>query len=527
MRTEPIGRNKQRRFCDDFDRNALSTIRGAQRALLKKWLKDDVKRRTWDTLLKLAIKKCAEDERIKRVEVAETLTKALVACGAAILEERLEHTIWKPVALTWCDYEQLCAALELPTSTTKRNDFTIAWEAAQHVGWETSALADAYHALPNATANTRQAKLELLLKLNDWIHDKKSGTRLEFAIYAREHTKQITPTEWAWLEKVTNLSECGIEHHSPLLCFSGEVTTFYNLLIHGNEEAWLGTSAVMPRDRLFEYTQDAVIRSFKSGDLVNFDALKTLPTLFAYERYARTPARVGRIIDITHRNDGYGLTFAIDPTVPPIPPDQFETLLPLLDIDPKQEMHRTHWAVKHVDLGNVLHQAKMAPTPTLASKLRPPRVFISYSWDSQEHKLWVAKLAEDLYGFGVEVILDQWHVEAGQDLPAFMNTNVQNCDRVLVVCTELYVQKAQKQQGGVAYEQLLVTSQMMQNVGTTKFIPIVRQSTHQRVLPPWLAGRLYIDLSEGASYQEAVEDLARQLHNMRPPIPPLGQPPGY
>lgn len=300
---------------------------------------------------------------------------------------------------------------------------------------------------------------------------------------------------------------------------------FYNLLMHGNEDAWRGTSAIMPKDRLFEYTQSTVIDTFRSGEQVNFDALKALPALFAYERYAHAPARVGRIIDISHRNDGYGLTFAFDPTVPPIFPEQFETMLQPLDIDPKWEMNRTHWAVKHVDLARVLHEATLLSVPTLSPQPRPPRVFISYSWDSPEHKLWVAKLARDLYGFRVEVILDQWHAAVGQDLAEFMETNVYNSDRVLVVCTELYAQKAQNRQGGVAYEQLLVTSQMMQNVGTTKFIPIVRQSTQPRVLPPWLAGRLYVDLSDGAVYHNAVEDLARQLHNVRPPIPPLGQPP--
>ncbi|MGS0622402.1 toll/interleukin-1 receptor domain-containing protein [Ralstonia sp. VS2407] len=122
-------------------------------------------------------------------------------------------------------------------------------------------------------------------------------------------------------------------------------------------------------------------------------------------------------------------------------------------------------------------------------------------------------------------ILDQWHAAPGQDLAEFMEGNVQNSDRVLVVCTELYAYKEQKRQGGVAYEQLLVTSEMMRNVDTTKFIPIVRQSTQQRVLPPWLAGRMHVDLSDGAVYHGAVEDLARHLHNIRPPIPSLGQPP--
>lgn len=300
---------------------------------------------------------------------------------------------------------------------------------------------------------------------------------------------------------------------------------FYNLLVHGNEEAWRGTSAIMPRDRLFEHTQQEVAGAFSNAGQVNFEALKALPALFAYERYANAPARVGRIVDIAYRNDGYGLTFAFDPVVPPIMPDRLESLLSPLDIQQRWEMNRTHWAVKHVNLARVLHEANLVPAPTLAPQPRPPRVFISYSWDSPEHKLWVAKLARDLYGLGVEVILDQWHAAPGQDLTEFMERNVQDSDRVLVICTEIYAQKAQNRQGGVAYEQMLVTGEMMRNVGTTKFIPIVRQTSQQRILPPWLAARLYIDLSDGAAYHAAVEDLARSLHNISVPIPPLGQPP--
>ena len=42
-----------------------------------------------------------------------------------------------------------------------------------------------------------------------------------------------------------------------------------------------------------------------------------------------------------------------------------------------------------------------------------PRVFVSYSHDSQAHKDWVLKLATRLLANGVEVILDQWDLRLG------------------------------------------------------------------------------------------------------------------
>ena len=36
-----------------------------------------------------------------------------------------------------------------------------------------------------------------------------------------------------------------------------------------------------------------------------------------------------------------------------------------------------------------------------------PRAFVSYSWDDESHKSWVATLATDLRRDGIETILDQ------------------------------------------------------------------------------------------------------------------------
>ena len=45
-----------------------------------------------------------------------------------------------------------------------------------------------------------------------------------------------------------------------------------------------------------------------------------------------------------------------------------------------------------------------------------PKVFISYSYDTPEHKQWVSELGAKLRRKGVEVILDQWHLRLGDDL---------------------------------------------------------------------------------------------------------------
>ena len=296
----------------------------------------------------------------------------------------------------------------------------------------------------------------------------------------------------------------------------------YNLLMSGNEAAWTGTSWIMEYSRVFEYTNPQVKQQFDTLDDSALGRLLDLPTLFAYEKFVNAPAHVGRITGISRRQNEFAFTFSFDANVAPIPNARLLQLLTELDIDPKWEVNRSHWAVKNVDLAGVLHRAGLLPSGTLGPLRRPPQVFISYSWDSPEHRAWITQLAMTLRQNGIEVTLDQWHVRPGEDLAHFMARGVRESDRVLMVCTENYVQKTQQRQGGVGYEQMLVTAQIMREVGTAKFIPILRQTDHPRQLPDELAGRMYVDLSDGPEQALNLQRLVRDLHDVSIQLPPLG-----
>lgn len=51
-----------------------------------------------------------------------------------------------------------------------------------------------------------------------------------------------------------------------------------------------------------------------------------------------------------------------------------------------------------------------------------PKVFISYSHDSQEHKKWVLEFATRLRNSGVDAILDQWELQPGDDIHISWNS---------------------------------------------------------------------------------------------------------
>ena len=70
---------------------------------------------------------------------------------------------------------------------------------------------------------------------------------------------------------------------------------------------------------------------------------------------------------------------------------------------------------------------------------------------------------------GIDVILDQWEIEPGDDVPKFMERAVNEADRVLMVCTESYVRKADDGKGGVGYEAMIVTGELVRDLGSSKF----------------------------------------------------------
>jgi hypothetical protein len=142
----------------------------------------------------------------------------------------------------------------------------------------------------------------------------------------------------------------------------------------------------------------------------------------------------------------------------------------------------------------------------------PPRVFISYSHDSAEHKSWVLDFASTLRHRGIDAVLDQWDLRPGDDLPHFMETELAKCDFVIIVCSEAYVAKANAGEGGVGYEKMIVTSSLLTKIDSNKIIPVVRQSS-STVLPTFLQTKLYINFSNDTEVEYSLDELIRALLN--------------
>jgi hypothetical protein len=156
----------------------------------------------------------------------------------------------------------------------------------------------------------------------------------------------------------------------------------------------------------------------------------------------------------------------------------------------------------------------------------PPRVFVSYSHDSPTHKAWVAGLCTRLQQAEIDTVLDQWDLSLGDDITLFMENGLSNSHRVLVICTDEYVRKADAGEGGVGYERLILTSELVRNISTNKFIPVLRGISGKQNTPKFLSTRLYIDFTDDSQFEENLEELLRELHKSPAlPKPPLGRNP--
>ena len=139
-----------------------------------------------------------------------------------------------------------------------------------------------------------------------------------------------------------------------------------------------------------------------------------------------------------------------------------------------------------------------------------PKVFISYSQDSEAHKQWVFELAAQLRRDGVDIILYQGNPDLDEDSTQFMESGVRNSDWVLVVCTDRYVRKANDGEGGVGYEPTIVTRRIVENFGYNKFIPIIRQTLWEDKTPEFLKEQVYIDFIDDKQFDEKFDVLLHE-----------------
>ena len=142
-----------------------------------------------------------------------------------------------------------------------------------------------------------------------------------------------------------------------------------------------------------------------------------------------------------------------------------------------------------------------------------PIVFISYSWDNEDHKTWVRKLADDLRTkYSINVLLDQYN-RGGYDLIHFMNHGITISNRVLLIGTPTYKEKSDKYDSGAKYEDQLISIELYHKLGSSKFIPILREGKFDTSFKPLIETRTGFDMRDDQHYDSVLYSLAAELWN--------------
>jgi hypothetical protein len=146
----------------------------------------------------------------------------------------------------------------------------------------------------------------------------------------------------------------------------------FNLLVKGSP--WVGGSGIFGSDRVISYTDDEVKNKFVLNNVIDFEALMKLPSLFVEEtNYQKQQfARIGRVTNVRLQRSDVIVQYSYDSECAPIAQEHLVTLKDHLHIEfPRRgfdEFSTSHWAVKDVDLFRALYNA-------IGSNLRLPKAF--------------------------------------------------------------------------------------------------------------------------------------------------------
>jgi len=209
----------------------------------------------------------------------------------------------------------------------------------------------------------------------------------------------------------------------------------YNLLV--SYGGWASTRDTLGADRAFEFTESHIADRFKPNGELDTHALMRLPTLFMQERDSGDfQARVGNLLRVVSSRQDLTIEYVFSPGLPTLPESRVESLALELGIG-KFEFTRTHWAVKDVDLFEVLYRHVQPRKPSASVfRLNDPEeidddlIAVMMPFDSDFDDVYAAiGRASDAVGLRCRRADDIW------DHPAIIQDVVTLIDRArIVIC---------------------------------------------------------------------------------------------
>ena len=170
-----------------------------------------------------------------------------------------------------------------------------------------------------------------------------------------------------------------------------------------------------------------------------------------------------------------------------------------------------------------------------------PKVFISYSHDSAEHRERILAFAKRLRDEGIDCRIDREYEDEppAKGWPLWMLDSLDWAEFVLVICTETYYQRfrGHAKQGtgkGVKWEGAIITQELYDNeLHNLKYVPVLFESTHQPHIPEPLRPTDFYLATTDEGYQKLYRRITKQKrYKPQPPgkirmLPSDSEPAGF
>lgn len=134
-------------------------------------------------------------------------------------------------------------------------------------------------------------------------------------------------------------------------------------------------------------------------------------------------------------------------------------------------------------------------------------VFVTYSWDSEEHNERVIAFTNFLRDEGFAAEMDKMHLQGSTatDFNKMMHQAMTDYEKVIVVLSKGYKEKAEKFRGGVGNEYSLILKDM--DAHPKKYILVSFEGIKDEITPLYFKGRHIIDLSDKKHLNELFSKL--------------------
>jgi len=154
----------------------------------------------------------------------------------------------------------------------------------------------------------------------------------------------------------------------------------------------------------------------------------------------------------------------------------------------------------------------------MMSEDRHPTVFMSYTWDSSEHRQSVKGLVDALRAYGIDVVFDHYHPNPPKGFVMWMTKNIRDDDYVLMICTERYYARVMHDEDpqpgiglGGTWEGGLIFNQFYKaGMLSHKFLPLLLKSSDTPFIPDPFAAVAHYDLEQPDGFERLYRRLTDQ-----------------